>query len=407
MSDCRNIFYLSNERLPAKLACTIQQMVMCEAFACSGANVTLLYPHYFDMPPASAAEIQRFYDVEPIFDIQRLPSLLSLSKPLVDGRRRLKIPFIGGCSIYFSTWRYARNLFRSGKLDASAAIFCRTVTGAQAFLQLKHKIARATPFKVIFEVHSLDQQTPRRFFFEVLKKADGLVTVSHAIKKALVEDIGIDPHKILVASNGVRNRLLQAPPLSRDEARARLNLPDVPLIVYTGQLLPGKGVHILIEAARFFDSSVQFLVVGGHGKYFEQMRQWIENEKLTHVKMTGFVPPAEIPIYLAAADLLILPTVDEHLDSAYTSPLKLFEYMAACRPVVSSDLPVLREILCDGENALLFHAGDADDLAAKIKHLLGDKKLAKRLVEQAFHDVQDFTWEARAEKILAFVKSLS
>lgn len=407
MSDCRNIFYLSNERFPAKLACTIQQVVMCEAFARAGAAVTLLYPHYFDMPSATTAEIQRFYDVAPIFEIQRLPSLLSLSKPLVDGRRRLKIPFIGGYSIYFSTKRFARHLLKSGRLDAPAAIFCRTVNGAQAFLQLKRRSTRAKSVKVIFEVHSLDQQTPRRFFFDVLQKADGLVTVSQAIKKALVQDFSIDPHKILVAPNGVRSRLLQSPSLSRDEARARLKLPDVPLVVYTGQLLPGKGVQVLIEAARFFDSSVQFLIVGGHGKYFEQMRQWVESEKLIHVNMTGFVPPAEIPAYLAAADILILPTVDEHLDSAYTSPLKLFEYMAARRPIISSNLPVLREILRDGENALLFQTGNAEDMAVKIKHLLANSDLSRRLVEQAFTDAQAYTWEARAEKILTFINSLS
>ena len=402
MSRSVNIFYLSNERFPAKLACTIQQTAMCEAFARAGATVTLLYPHYFDVPPADAAEIQRFYDVEPIFAVTRLPSLLSLSKPLVDGRRRLKIPLIGGLSIFLSTQWYAGKLLKAQQLR-DAVIYCRTVIGAQAFITLRRKTR--TPFLVIFEVHSLDEQTPRRWFFNVLRKADGLVAISQALEKRLVTTLGLSSQKILVAPSAVRAKILSVG-LSRDAARAQTALPNAPLVLYAGQLLPGKGAELLLEASARLNRYAHVLIVGGHGAYLQALRRRCAEKNLTRVTLTGFVPPAQVPLYLAAADVLVLPTAADYVAGEYTSPLKLFEYMAARRPIVASDLPVLREILRDGDNALLFRSGDAEDLAVQINRLLDDPHLGTKLAAQAFADVQEFTWQKRAEKILSFVKTL-
>lgn len=402
MSNLQHIYYLSNERLPGKLACTIQQTAMCEAFARAGAEVTLLYPRYFDGPPATAAEIQRFYNVEPIFEIRRLPSLLSLSKPPVDGRRCLKIPMIGGLSIFLSTQWYARKLRSSGKLR-DAVIFCRTVVGAQAFLSLRRR--SNIPFKIIFEVHSWNEQTPRRFFFNVLREADGLVVISHALEKKMTANLGIRPNKILVAPSAVRAKSLVFS-LTRAAARDKLALSDAPIVLYAGQLLPGKGAELLLDVSHRLTCGAQVVIVGGHGAYLEALRRRCADENLTRVTLAGFVPPAEVPHYLTAADVLVLPTLASYVAGEFTSPLKLFEYMAARRPIVASDLPVLREILRDGGNALLFRTGDAEDLAVKINRLLDDPPLGAKLASQAFADVQEFTWQKRAEKILSFVKNL-
>ena len=84
----------------------------------------------------------------------------------------------------------------------------------------------------------------------------------------------------------------------------------------------------------------------------------------------------------------------------FTSPLKLFDYMAAGVPIVASDLPSLREVLRDGENALLANAGDADAFAAAVRRLLADRSLADRLGRQARIDVQQYSWDARARTLL-------
>ena len=86
----------------------------------------------------------------------------------------------------------------------------------------------------------------------------------------------------------------------------------------------------------------------------------------------------------------------------WMSPLKMFEYMAAARPIVASDLPALREVLRDRENAVLVEPDNAAALADGLRCLLGDASLAHRLATQARRDVEAYTWENRARIILDF-----
>jgi len=404
MKQVLNILYLSNERFPAKLACTIQQMVMCEAFAKAGARVRLVHPIFFDMPLQSTSEIQAFYGVEPCFRMIKLFSLLSLSKPPVDGRKHFRIPFIGGFSLLLSTWLYALKILVSRELKTPTVIYSRNVVSAFVFLKVKRRLARKKSVKVIFEAHSLDQQYPRRFFYKLLRESDGLICITKALRDALEKKYGVSPEKILVAPDGVKMRQLQAA-FSKEGARKKLGITAGRLVLYTGQILPGKGADVFIEAAKFFENDIQFVLVGGHGNYMKRLKQKVSERNLFNVELVGFIPPASVQLYQAAADILVLPATANHDISAYTSPLKLFEYMAARRPIVASNLPVLGEILLDHENALLFRERDAADLAKKIKILLGDPVLQKKLVEHAWEQVQHLTWEERARRILDFIQN--
>jgi glycosyltransferase involved in cell wall biosynthesis len=87
------------------------------------------------------------------------------------------------------------------------------------------------------------------------------------------------------------------------------------------------------------------------------------------------------------------------------SPLKIFEYMASKRPIIATNLPSLREILVDGENAILVPPGSPGALAGAIKRLSGDNALCAKLAENAYLDVSEkYTWKMRAEKIISFIK---
>ncbi|RPI01473.1 MAG: glycosyltransferase family 1 protein [Calditrichaeota bacterium] len=400
------LLYLSNERFPANLACTIQQIRMCEAFGRLGVAVQLVHPAYFDVPSYTEQEIRQFYGVEPLFSIKRLFSLLSLSKPLVDGRKRLKLPFIGGLSFLLSSYLFALRILRKCSASHQIIVYSRNVNGAYAFLQLVKWWFRHKKVKIIFEVHALEQQTPRSAFKRLLRDSDGLVVISKALFQALIERFPVNPQKILIAHDGVSARAFAFSELTKKDARDRLRLSSAPTVIYTGQLLPGKGAQLFVQASKLTAPQVQFILVGGHGQYLQRLREMIKKEKLTNILLPGFVPPADVPLYLAAADVLVLPPTADHEISQYTSPLKLFEYMASCRPIVAGDLPVLSEILQDHHNALFFQNGNANDLAQKIALLLADEPLSHRLASQAFQDVRDFTWESRAEKIYSFIQSI-
>ena len=87
--------------------------------------------------------------------------------------------------------------------------------------------------------------------------------------------------------------------------------------------------------------------------------------------------------------------------SRWMSPLKMFEYMAAGKAIVSSDLPVLREVLADGEDALMVPATDVGAWETAIERLLTDEALRNRLGAAAQAKLlRDFTWDARAGKVL-------
>ena len=102
-----------------------------------------------------------------------------------------------------------------------------------------------------------------------------------------------------------------------------------------------------------------------------------------------------------------MPSTEDLAYSAYTSPLKLFEYMAAGRPVVSSDLPVLREVLTDERNALLYPSRDPAALAAAVRHARRTARWRGQLTEQALQDVRHYAWEARAQRIIDRLSGLA
>ena len=116
--------------------------------------------------------------------------------------------------------------------------------------------------------------------------------------------------------------------------------------------------------------------------------------------ITGRRSHGQVPVYLKAADALILPNKKGNQTSAYyTSPLKLFEYMASQRPIVASDLPSIREVLNE-TNAVMVEPDNPEALAAGIKLVLEDSRLADKLARQALVDASNYTWQKRAEKIL-------
>jgi glycosyltransferase involved in cell wall biosynthesis len=193
----------------------------------------------------------------------------------------------------------------------------------------------------------------------------------------------------------------------RLEARRALGLPlDRALAVYTGHLLPWKGGDILVAAAR--GAAFDVLMVGGREDDRARTAALISSLGATNVSLVPPVAPKDVPPYLAAADVLVLPnSAKSRISERYTSPLKLFEYLAAGRPIVASDLPSLREVLSDGVNARLIAPDDPGALRAGIEGVLRDRDLAARLVANARTDGARHTFAARARALLEFVAARS
>ena len=176
-------------------------------------------------------------------------------------------------------------------------------------------------------------------------------------------------------------------------------------ILYVGQLYPWKGIGILIEAMEYLQEGCLH-VVGGSQEAVEKWRKRSAEMKIQgRIVFHGQVSPREVQIHLQDAAVAVLPLTQDLISASFTSPLKLFEYMAAGVPIVASDLPSTREVLTPGVNALLVPANSPKALADGIRKLLGDRGLAERMGQKAAEDARQYTWEKRGERIIQFLRS--
>jgi glycosyltransferase involved in cell wall biosynthesis len=231
----------------------------------------------------------------------------------------------------------------------------------------------------------------------VWQAADGYVTITGGLAGELTKRFGRRRH-LTVIPDGVRLR----------GGAIDLDPPAGRIVGYAGHLYAWKGVDVLLEALQDVPEATA-LIVGGHAAEPDLARTQSRAAELgiaDRVTFTGLVPPERVPGLLRQASVLVLPNRASAISTSFTSPLKLFEYMAAGRPIVASDLPSLREVLHDQVDALLVPPGDAGALAAAIRTLLADPALARRLAGAAAAAVPQYGWDRRAERLEALFKTV-
>jgi glycosyltransferase involved in cell wall biosynthesis len=237
----------------------------------------------------------------------------------------------------------------------------------------------------------------------VWQRADAYVTITAALRDELESRFGSRP-RTAVIPDGVRVAQSEDPSARSEERALQRSVGNGWGVVgYAGHLYAWKGVGVLLEAIARLPRA-RGLIVGGHSAEPDLARTKSVAERLgvgDRVTFTGLVEPPRVAQLLTQADVLVLPNPASAISTRYTSPLKLFEYMAAGRPIVSSDLPSIREILRDGVNALLVPPGDPIALASAIDRLLTDPELAARLAHAALGDVPNYSWQRRAELLEA------
>jgi glycosyltransferase involved in cell wall biosynthesis len=231
----------------------------------------------------------------------------------------------------------------------------------------------------------------------VWRDADGYVTITRALAEELERRFGTRT-TLAVVPDGMR------PAATPDT----LTSSGPPVAAYAGHLYAWKGVDILLEAIAQVPD-VHGLIVGGHEAEPDLGRVKALAARLgigDRVTFTGLVPPPEVPAHLAKASMLVLPNPASAISTHFTSPLKLFEYMAAGRAIIASDLPAIREILRDGENALLVEPGNAAAIAAAMRRLIDGPALAADLARTAAAEADGYTWPRRAERLETLLKDV-
>lgn len=371
------IVYLADARLPTEKAHGLQVMQMCRALALNGHEVTLVVPARKNPITQTPWE---FYGMEPLFRIVRVP--------LIDF-----IPYdrlLGRLALWLTSAQFVWNA-RAAMAEADPDV----VYTRDPFSVLSAPRAAAC----VFEAHDFPTRVTwlhRRLW----RRCRRLVAVTEGLRKKFVE-AGVPAAKTQVAHDAVDPERF-AVAQDRAAARAELGLPKEGfLALYTGHLYPYKGADDALEASTMLERGMKVVFVGGRDADLARLKAKAAELKAKDAEFIGRVPHARIPLWLRAADVCLLPTraADAHA-ADYLSPMKLFEYLAAGRAVVATDLPSVREVLGEGE-AEFVPPGDPKALAAKLNALRAEPERLAELEWASLRLAQKHTWRNRAEAVVA------
>ena len=253
--------------------------------------------------------------------------------------------------------------------------------------------------KLVYEAHEVFSDTAppakraRQFEMEsqVLRTATLVIANSQATAERLRELYG--EREIAVLPNGVDWPETLAP---KDWADAGS------YIAYAGSFFAWKGVADLVQAAsELRGCTITFY--GGDAVQLARERARAPSAG-AQLEFRGHVPQREVMRGLAHACIAVLPNRDDP-DSRYTSPIKLFEYMAAGCAIVASDLPSLRAVLAEDE-AVWVRPGDPASLAEGIRRLAAEPERARRMGERAREKARGFTWRGRSERLAGLLRAI-
>jgi len=369
------VAFIAVSQVPSRTANSIRVMKVCQAFSEIGHQVHLWLPR--TQTPFDWAEAREHYGL----------------------RREFPVTFVGGWPAlrrWDASLRGARAAMRWG-----ADVYYVWPYQAAAFLSL---LGRPT----LLEVHDRPSGIAGPLLFRLFLRGSGLrriLPITESLRVALENDyrVTLQPPRTVVLPSGVDIEAYAGLP-GPAEARAKLGWPEQFTAAYTGHLYPGRGVELLAELAQR-NPRMSFVWAGGEPRDIDVWAARLVERGVGNVRLLGFVSQAGLPMVHAASDVLLMPyarkiAVSSGGDTAaFASPLKVFEYMAAGRAILASDLPVLREVLHD-ENAVLLPPEDVEAWEAALRSIQDDRGRRQALANRARQEAAAFSWNERARRAL-------
>lgn len=369
------IAFIATSQVPSRTANSIQVLKVCDSFAALGHQVRLYLPG--PKPDISWESLQDHYGISTEFSVIWLRSV------------RLLRRYDFALQAVLSAGRWKADFFYIWTLQAAA---------------LASMLGRPT----ILEMHD---RPPGRFgpiLFNLYLRGKGalrLLPITQSLKIWLGREYVEEKVEAisLTSPMGVeleRYASIQDAPSLRTE----LGLSEGFTAGYTGHLYSGRGMELLFELAKR-NPAINFVWIGGEPN---EVRSWVkksEQDDLTNLQILGFVENSQIPAYQQACDLLLMPyqrkiSISSGGDTAlFASPMKAFEYLASGKAIITSDLPVLREVFNE-DNAILLPPEDIDAWDRTIKELFADEGRRNRLGTRAREDASRYSWKERARRVL-------
>lgn len=356
------IAYVLYGRFPTERAHGIQVAKVCEALG-KEAETTLVVPDFI-----ASRGIDPFatYGIERTFEVVRLPARGPHANPV-----RF---FIGKLSFLLRAARYVRR------------------QGSELIISREALFTLFSPAPTVLEVHDLPRR--RAPYVPLWNRSRMVVAKTEALRRELIVT-GVESTRIAVLPNAVDLKDFAAPS-DTVGTRQHYALPtQSPIALYVGSLQSWKGVSTFLAAAAKVSNAV-FAVAGGTDT---ERKALAKAYPATNIRFLGAIPHAAVPALLKSADMLVLPNSKRaQVSERYTSPLKLFEYMAARRPIIASRLASIEEILAPTEG-FYFEPDNPEDLARALREALTNPSDAAARSEAAFARVSGNTWEAYAQRL--------
>ena len=382
----RKIIYLTNARLPTEKAHGLATVKICEAFADLSYDVTVISPILWRK---NEGDIFSYYDIKKNFKTLKIFSIDLI--PLKFFQRvtfLIQVFSFSIISFFYILFKYKKSL--------NDIVFFSHDHIPLFFISFISK-------NIFYDIHHFPDAN---FLYKrVLKCGFGFGTQTKWKAGMLKEKFGINSNKITYWPNGtdVNKFILK---ISQSEARKKLKLPEIQKIVlYAGSLISWKGVDSLVRAINFLSEDVLIYIIGSSLEDINKFKKQFPESNNKRIIFIPFQQTNIIPIWYKSADVLVLPnTGRQKVSTYYTSPMKLFEYMASGVSIVASKILSIEEIVDD--NLVTFAEPDnPKSFANMIESVLKNENVSRNKALLSQKKSLEYTWLKRAEKISKYIEN--
>lgn len=357
--------------IPSKTANSIQAVKVCHALKQIGHDIHLWVPEFQQAPWDEIAEI---YGITNQFEITWLPF-----------SKRLKQ--------YDFSWISVRSA-----INWKADVVYTWALQAAFFANLQK-----VPIAMEFHDFPMGFMGPKLFQMLMRLRTEKLImTTTRALAEGIEERYNLHfiPDNLQIAPNGTDpERYADLP--NPDKARKSLGLKNGFTVGYTGHFYPGRGMNLLTAIAKSMPK-INFLWVGGQEKDIAPWQSELNAQSIHNVTITGFISNSRLPMYQAAADILVMPYGKKIEGSSggniarVINPMKMFDYLSTGRAIIASNIPVFHEVLNE-KIAVFCDPGNAAEWISTIKKLSTNDKLRLSMQKAAFEAAKSYSWKNRAK----------
>ncbi|MSU74413.1 glycosyltransferase family 1 protein [Candidatus Kaiserbacteria bacterium] len=385
------IICVSHWRFPSEKTMAPYMMRVLEGFAREGIEVELWAPRRQNSPEFAQTDPFDYHLIERNFTIKKLPVIDLM--PYSAGKFGFLL-MLGSfiVSVFF------RMLFTQGRKDTVFYFFDMR----DAFT------AHWLSDKIFCEIHMYYRSSVDFINRRGFRRMRGIIAATKPLQADIMRDYAVPQEKILYAPCGVNFERFGID-TSQAEARATLGLPqNGKIILYVGHLFPVKGVDVLFDVHTLLAPDETIYFVGGTDHDLENFRhKWSDAGSPKNIVIVGRKSHQEIPLWLRAADILSIPnTAKEAAGAIESSPSKLIEYMASGRPIVASDVLGITDVM-DGTMGYLVEPDNAVAIADAVHTIVSSPEEARARALRARTAAKGLGWDARAQKVKAFIESKS